>query len=116
MKSPSIDSDSVFKAIADRTRRGIFHVLIAGRKPLTITQLTDHFSLTRQGITRHIKTLEEAGLIIIISKGREKICHANPRPLKDIQDWVSTYSKFWDKKLDDLGTFLDENPSSEEER
>lgn len=97
----------IFKAIADPTRREIFNVLIVATTALSITQIAEHFDITRQGVTKHIKMLKQAGLIETNNKGRENYCTANPEPLKQIRDWVAFYEKFWDDKLDKLGDFLE---------
>lgn len=55
--------------------------------------------MTRQGVTKHIKTLEEAGLVTIDAQGRERFCNANSKPLKEINKWLQFYSQFWDDSL-----------------
>jgi DNA-binding transcriptional ArsR family regulator len=104
--------DKIFKAIADPTRREIFHVLIMAGAALSITQISEQFDISRQGVTKHIKLLEEAGLVSIKGIGRERFCEADPTPLHEIQDWIAIYDKFWDRKLSDLAGFLDEKKSS----
>ena len=81
----------LFKAIADPTRREIFHALVIATSALSITQISGQFSMTRQGVTKHIKTLEEAGLVRIMSQGRERFCFANPKELKTINKWLVFY-------------------------
>ena len=101
----------IFKAVADPTRREIFHLLVLGSAALSITQISNHFDMSRQAVTKHIKSLEDAGLVEIRSAGRERYCKANAVPLKEIQDWVSFYEKFWDNKLSSLVAHL-ENKSN----
>ncbi len=96
----------VLKAIADPTRREIFHVLVVAATALPITQVADQFSISRQGITKHLKTLEKADLIIISSKGRERYCYANAKSLEVVTQWMKFYEKFWDTKLDNLDNYL----------
>jgi DNA-binding MarR family transcriptional regulator len=74
---------------------------------LSISQISNQFEITRQGVTKHIKTLEEAGLVDIESKGRERFCNANAKPLKEINKWVKFYEQFWDDSLDGLSDYLD---------
>lgn len=102
----------VFKAIADPTRREIFHVLILASSALSINQLSEHFDISRQGVTKHLKLLQEAQLVQIRNQGREKFCQANPKPLEEIKEWVSFYEKFWDDKLKKLGDYLDNTSDS----
>ena len=98
---------NIFKAIADPTRREIFHVLVVASAALSITQISDQFDMSRQGLTKHLKQLETAGLVMIKPTGRERYCEANLYPLKEINEWVKFYDKFWDDKLDNLSNFLD---------
>jgi DNA-binding transcriptional ArsR family regulator len=97
----------LFKAIADPTRRDIFHALVIATSALSITQISNQFEMTRQGVTKHIKTLEEAGLVNIDSQGRERFCYANPKELKEVNKWLKFYEQFWNDKLGSLGDYLD---------
>ena len=99
--------NKLFKAIADPTRREIFHALVIATSALSITQITLQFEISRQGVTKHIKTLEDAGLIHIESLGRERFCSANPKPLQEINRWLAFYSNYWDNTLDSLDAYLD---------
>lgn len=97
----------LFKAIADPTRREIFHALVLATSALSITQISNQFEISRQGVTKHIKTLEDAGLVYIDSQGRERFCNANAKPLKEVNKWLKFYEQFWDDKLGNLGDYLD---------
>ena len=101
-------TDLLFKAIADPIRRDIFHALIVAASALSITQISNQFEISRQGVTKHIKTLHDAGLINIDIKGRERFCNANPKPLKEINKWLSFYEQFWDDSLTNLGGYLND--------
>ena len=109
MKKTRLSKQTVFKAIADPTRREIFHLLVMASAALSINEISDHFTISRQGVTKHIRMLNEAGLVNIQPEGRERFCLANPKPLKEVRDWVSFYEKFWEDKLDSLGDYLDKN-------
>ncbi len=98
---------TLFKAIADPTRREIFHALVVAASALSISQISNEFDMTRQGVTKHIKTLEGAGLVYIESNGRERFCNANPKALREVNKWLKFYEQFWDDKLDSLGNYLD---------
>ncbi len=100
---------TILKAISDPTRREIFHVLMIASTALPITQLSNQFDMSRQGVTKHLKTLEEAGLVSIDTKGRERFCNANAIPLKEIRTWLQRYEQFWNDSLDNLETYLDKN-------
>ncbi len=96
----------LFKAIADPTRREIFHALVIASSALSITQIANQFDISRQGVTKHIKTLEGAGLIHLKNQGRERFCSANAKPLQDLNKWLKFYEQFWDNSLDNLDTYL----------
>lgn len=98
----------ILKAIADPTRREIFHALILATTALPITQISSQFNISRQGVTKHIKTLEDAGLVQINTQGRERFCYANAKPLKEVNKWLKFYERFWDGALSNLGTYLDD--------
>ncbi|MDG5490352.1 helix-turn-helix transcriptional regulator [Psychroserpens sp. SPM9] len=98
----------VFKAIADPTRREIFHALVIASSALSITQIASQFDMSRQGVTKHIKTLENAGLVVLDSQGRERFCNANAKPLKEVNKWMTFYEQFWDDSLENLGSYLDQ--------
>lgn len=101
----------IFKAIADPTRREIFHMLVPASVALTINEVAEQFPISRQAVTKHIRILEEAGLVDLVAKGRERHCYADPKPLKEIKDWVAYYEQFWENKLQALGRYLDEEKS-----
>lgn len=99
----------ILKAIADPTRREIFHALVVASSALPITHISNQFDISRQGVTKHIKTLEEAGLVQISSKGRERCCYADAQPLQEVNKWLKFYEKFWDGALGNLESYLDDN-------
>ncbi len=98
----------LLKAIADPTRREIFHAVVVAATALSISQISGQFQISRQGITKHIKTLENAGLIQISSQGRERYCFANPKPLEEVQKWLQFYDKFWNESLTGLESYLNQ--------
>jgi DNA-binding transcriptional ArsR family regulator len=97
----------ILKAIADPTRREIFHALVVASTALPITQVSNQFDISRQGVTKHLKTLEEAGLVQISSKGRERFCYADALPLKEVNKWLKFYEQFWDDTMGNLESYLD---------
>ncbi|WP_062058111.1 ArsR/SmtB family transcription factor [Aquimarina longa] len=99
----------ILKAIADPTRREIFHALVVAATALPITQISGQFDISRQGVTKHLKNLEDAGLVKINTKGRERFCYANTNPLKEINQWLKFYEQFWGDTLDSLSNYLDKN-------
>lgn len=105
------DADKIFKAIGERKRRDILALLVGASTAMNISDISTHFDDTRQAVTKHIKQLEDAGLIIVEKEGREGKCKANPKALFVVHQWLQTYEKFWKGKLDDLDDFLNsDNP------
>ncbi len=98
----------ILKAIADPTRREIFHALVVASTAMPITQISGQFDISRQGVTKHIKTLEEAGLVQISSKGRERFCYADAQPLQEVNNWLKFYEQFWKDAFGDLKSYLDD--------
>lgn len=85
--------DEVFKALADSTRRKMLDLLYA-EQGLTVTQLVAEADMTRQSATRHLKVLEDAGLVVTVWEGREKLHYLNPVPIVEInQRWIDKFSK-----------------------
>ena len=101
----------LFRAMSDPTRREIFHVLVVAATALSIHQISEQFHITRQGITKHLNLLREAGLVEFRTNGRERLCTANVEPLREFRDWLAWYERFWDQKLRDLGRYLDDKRS-----
>lgn len=94
----------VFQAIADPTRREILGLLT--HDSLHLNAVAEHFEISRPAISRHIRILTECGLVTIQQKGRERYVHPNFDKLTEVQDWISHYSQFWNKKLNALEEFL----------
>jgi len=99
-------TDTLFRALADPTRREILELLADRSDGLPITEISAHFKVSRQAVTKHLQVLRRAGLLTVTTEGRERHCTVNLRPLKKIHDWVAVYQRFWDRKLADLGQFL----------
>src|SRR5256712_9947357 len=87
------DDDRVFKALADRTRRFLLDLLFA-RDGRTLTELESELDMTRFGVMKHLRVLEEAGLVISRRSGREKLHFLNPVPIRPIHDrWIDKYTQ-----------------------
>lgn len=96
----------VFQAIADPTRRQIIY--LTSMKSLNVNAVAENFDISRPAIYKHLKILQECGLIKIKQEGRERFCEAKLEKLNEVSDWVEQYKKFWDQKLDGLETYLGE--------
>ena len=102
--------DAVFKALADPTRRDLLDALF-GQDGQTLTALEERVPMTRFGVMKHLKVLEEAGLVVARKRGREKLHFLNPVPIRLIHDrWVSKYAEPWASALTELKTQLEETP------
>ena len=101
--------DEVFRALGDPTRRSLLDELFR-EDGQSLSQLAERFSMTRFGVMKHLKLLEEAGLVVTRRRGREKLHFLNPVPIRLVHDrWVSKYAEPWTAALSDLKTRL-ENP------
>jgi DNA-binding transcriptional ArsR family regulator len=101
--------DAVFKALADPTRRDLLDALFA-EDGQTLTALEERVPMTRFGVMKHLKILEEAGLVVTRKRGREKLHYLNPVPIRLIQDrWVSKYAEPWAAGLAELKTHLEDS-------
>ena len=98
---------TLFKALSDTSRLKIFHSLVVASAALSITQISTDFNMSRQGVTKHIKILEDAKLIKIRTKGRERFCQANPKKLKVVKAWLAFYDEFWDQSMSNLSDYLE---------
>jgi DNA-binding transcriptional ArsR family regulator len=97
--------DRTFAALADPTRRGILERL--GRDSATISELAEPFGISLTGMKKHVRVLEEAGLVATEKVGRTRRCSPGPQRLEDIQEWVEMYSRMLDERLDRFGELLE---------
>lgn len=99
--------DEVFKALADPTRRGLLDSLYE-RDGQTQKELESGLEMTRFGVMKHLRVLEEAGLVVTRKRGREKLHFLNPVPIRQIHDrWVSKFSEPWAAGLTELKNDLE---------
>ncbi len=96
----------IFQGIADPTRREI--ILLLSKDDLTINKIAENFNISRPAVSKHVKILEQCGLLQINQQGRERYCKVNPEPLKEVYRWLKHFDKFWDEKLDALKTFVED--------
>jgi DNA-binding transcriptional ArsR family regulator len=106
-----VDDDRVFKALADRTRRHLLDQLFQ-RDGRTLTDLESELQMTRFGVMKHLRVLEDAGLVVTRRSGREKLHFLNPVPIRLIHDrWIDKYTERHVSALADLKTSLEEESS-----
>src|SRR6516164_6954870 len=101
------DEDLVFKALADPTRRFLLDKLFV-RDGRTLTELESELDMTRFGVMKHLRVLEDAGLVVTRRSGREKLHFLNPVPIRLIHDrWIDKYTERQVSALTDLKTDLE---------
>jgi DNA-binding transcriptional ArsR family regulator len=96
--------DQVYDAIADPTRREILGILSEGET--NVGTLAERFPISLNGVSKHVKVLERAGLI---ERGREaqwRPCRLQAEPLREVDDWVEQYRRHWEESFDRLGDYL----------
>jgi DNA-binding transcriptional ArsR family regulator len=96
--------DAVFHALADSTRRGMLRSLASGRR--NISELAAPFSMSFAAASKHVRVLEDAGLVRRRVKGRSHVCRIVPSPLAAADKWLRFYERFWSQRLDALDAFL----------
>ncbi|MGH7552601.1 MAG: ArsR/SmtB family transcription factor [Longimicrobiales bacterium] len=101
----SANLDTAFGALADPTRRGILERL--GRGNASISDLAASFEMTLTGIKKHVRILEDGGLVTTEKVGRVRHCRLGPRRLEDERNWMVMYEQMLEARLDRLGDFLE---------
>src|SRR5438034_11517744 len=100
--------DAVFRALADPTRRSLLDELFA-QDGQTLSALERRLPMTRFGVMKHLRVLEEAGLVVTKKRGREKLHFLNPVPIRLVHDrWVSKYAEPWAARLSGLKRRLED--------
>lgn len=103
------DDDAVFKALADPTRRFLLDLLFE-RDGRTLTELESELEMTRFGVMKHLRVLEESGLVVTQRSGREKLHYLNPVPIRLIHDrWIDKFRERHVSALTELKTKLEES-------
>jgi DNA-binding transcriptional ArsR family regulator len=108
--------DEVFKALADPTRRKLLDQLFA-RDGQTLSALEGRLPMTRFGVMKHLRVLEEANLVVTRKRGREKLHFLNPVPIRQVYErWVSKYAEPWVSALTGIKRELEEEDHGEVSR
>src|SRR5271169_5141676 len=97
----------VFAALGDQTRLYLVEKLCGG-KPRSISQLTKGSRLTRQAITKHLRVLEDAGVVRSVRSGRESLFRFDPEPIEKAKDYLDLVSELWDQALLRLKSFVED--------
>jgi DNA-binding transcriptional ArsR family regulator len=108
-----LTDEPLFAALADPMRRKLL-VNLAENSPKTATQLAQEYAtITRQGILKHLNILEDAGLVAVYQKGREKRYTLTPEPLTELDLWIKTLNDKWDARLNRLKAFIENDMDNE---
>lgn len=103
------ETDRVFKALADPSRRQLLDRLYADNGQ-TLGSLCEHLEMTRQAVSKHLAVLEEANLVVTVKRGREKLHYLNPVPIGEIHDrWIGKYERHRVRALNELKKALEED-------
>jgi len=99
---------AVFRALADPTRRRILGLLrVSGH---SVGELAGNFPISRPAISKHLRLLRSAGLVVSHRRGAARICELNAQPLRAVNEWLHDYQRFWQGSLRRLKQFVEENP------
>ncbi|HKS85386.1 MAG TPA: metalloregulator ArsR/SmtB family transcription factor [Pseudolabrys sp.] len=100
--------DRTFAALADGTRRAIL-ARLSETESLSVSELAKPFSMSLPAVMKHLDVLSGAGLVGREKNGRIVSCHLRAEPMRDANDWLNRYQRFWTEKLDQLAAFLEED-------
>lgn len=95
---------ATFAALADPTRRAILARLASGER--SVTELAEPFDMSMPAVSKHLRVLERAGLIVRGRAAQWRPCRLEPAPLKEVADWAERYRAIWEQRLDRLETYL----------
>jgi DNA-binding transcriptional ArsR family regulator len=114
MGSPSSTAD-VYSAIADPTRRALL-LRLADEGEKNVTELVEPLSISQPAVSKHLRILHEARLVRSRKQGRVRIYAIEAGKLREVYDWVAHFEKYWDERLDALGTYLDKQKRKRKSR
>jgi DNA-binding transcriptional ArsR family regulator len=99
--------DLVFRALADPTRREILGLLRVRRQ--TVGEISQNFSISRPAISKHLRLLRSAGLVISRREGTSNRCSLNAKPLRAVDEWLRDYQTFWAETMRSLKSYVEKN-------
>jgi DNA-binding transcriptional ArsR family regulator len=98
--------NAVFRAIADPTRREILSLLRGGQQ--TVGEIAGNFRMSRPAVSKHLRLLRSAGLVVSRQEGTSRHCGLNAKPLRAINDWLQDYEMFWSETMQSLKSYVEE--------
>jgi DNA-binding transcriptional ArsR family regulator len=109
---PTDQLSTTFAALADPTRRAILARLLSGER--SVTELAEPFDMSLPGVSKHLRVLERAGLIVRRKEAQWRQCRIDARPLKEVVAWAGRYRRVWEERLDRLDNYLQQIATKEE--
>jgi DNA-binding transcriptional ArsR family regulator len=110
--NPSLDA--TFGALSDATRRGILAQLALGET--SVSELAAPYDMSLPAVSKHLRVLEEAGLVVRHKDGRVHRCRLAPEPMKGAAEWIAYYRQFWERQFDALDRYLTESPAPAQQK
>lgn len=98
------DLDLTFAALSHETRRAILRQLAKGETRLS--DLAKPFNMSQTAVSKHVRVLSDAGLVVVDRRGRTRHCRLNAEPMKQAADWLTDYQAFWTGQFDNLALHL----------
>jgi DNA-binding transcriptional ArsR family regulator len=108
---PAAHRDAVFRALSDPTRRAMLDRM--RKRERSVSELGAPFDMSQPAVSQHLRVLSDAGLVRSRREGRLRFYRVHAAPLRKAFDWLERYARFWDEKLDALGTYLDNDKEDE---
>src|SRR5262245_34860879 len=99
---------NVFAPFSDPTRLQIVE-LLAEAGELPAGKIAERFDMTRAGVSRHLRTLEDAGVVVVRVEAQRRMYRLNPEPFRELNDWLHRYRRFWTKRFTALGKHVRES-------
>jgi len=110
-RSVTYSAEITFHALADPTRRAVLDLLRRGAQPAG--QIAEAFPISRPAISKHLRQLRKARLVVEHRSGRHRLYQLNAEPLKAVDSWLDHYRNFWQASLDNLKTFVEQEYARE---
>ncbi len=104
-RSVTYSAEATFHALADPTRRAVLDLLRQGAQPAG--HIAQAFPISRPAISKHLRQLRKARLVVEHRRGRHRLYQLNPEPLKTVDSWLEHYRRFWQMNLASLKTFVE---------
>jgi DNA-binding transcriptional ArsR family regulator len=100
--------DRTFAALADPTRRALL-ARLSEREAISVSELAKPFAMSLPAVMKHLDVLSDAGLVARAKTGRTVSCRLRAEPMRDANEWLNRYQRFWSDRLDQLAAFLEED-------